>query len=45
MVIEALTSKNANFREENGELRHRVATDPLVKRRRGNDGVSRGREL
>ena len=30
--IEALKSKNANLREENGELRRRVAGDPLVKR-------------
>ena len=33
--IVALASKNANLHEENGELRRRVAADPLVKRRRG----------
>ena len=43
--IEALTSKNANLREENGELRRRVAADPLVKRRRRNDGIGCGREF
>ena len=43
--MEALTSKNANLRDENGELRRRVAADPLVKRRRGTDGIGRGREL
>ena len=42
--IKALTSKNANLREENGELRRRVATDPLVRRLRGNNGIGRGRE-
>ena len=42
--IEALTSKNANLREENGELRRRVAADPLVKRRRGNNDIGRTRE-
>ena len=43
--IEVLTSMNANLREENGELRRRAAADPLVKRRRGNDGIGSGREL
>ena len=42
--IEALTSKKANLLEENGELRRRVAAHPLVRRRRGNDGIGRGRE-
>ena len=42
--IEAWNSKNANLREENGELRRRVAADPLVKRRRGKDGIGCGRE-
>ena len=42
--IDVFTSKNANLREENGELRRRVAADPLVNRRRGNDGIVRGRE-
>ena len=43
--IEALTSKNANLREENGELRCRVPADPLVKHRRENDGIGRCREF
>ena len=42
--IKALISKNANLREEKGELRRRVTADPLVRRRRGNDGIGRGRE-
>ena len=43
--IKTLTPKNANLREENGELCHRVAADPLVQRRRGNDGIGRGRDF
>ena len=43
--IEVFPSKNANLHEENGEIRCRVAADPLVKRRRGNDGIGLGREL
>ena len=42
--IKALKSKNANLREENGELRRRVAADPFVNRWRGNDGIGRRRE-
>ena len=42
--IYELTSKKANLREENGQLRRRVASDPLIKRR-SNGGISRGRDL
>ena len=42
--VEALTSKNANLREENGELRRRVAADPLVRHGRGSDVIGLGRE-
>ena len=41
--VEALTERNASLREENGVLRRSSAVDPLVKRRRGNDGTGRGR--
>ena len=40
--FEALSERNASLREENGELRRSSVADPLVKRRRGNDGVGRG---
>ena len=40
--VEALSERNANLREENAELRRSLVVDPLVKRRRGNDGVARG---
>ena len=41
--VEALSERNASLREKNGELRRSSVVDPLVKRRRGNDGVGRGR--
>ena len=41
--VEALTERNASLREENGVLRRSSAVDPLVRRRRGNDGTGRGR--
>ena len=40
--VEALSERNASLREENGELRRSSVPDPLVKRRRDNDGVGRG---
>ena len=43
--IEALKSKDANLREENGEIRLRVAVNPFLKRWRRNDGIGRGWEL
>ena len=41
--VEALSERNAILCEENGELRRSSVVDPLVKRRRGNDGIGRGR--
>ena len=41
--LEALSERNAGLREENGELRRSSVVDPLFRRRRGNDGVGRGR--
>lgn len=38
-------AENADLREDYGELRRRVVADPLVKLRRGNDGIGRGREF
>ena len=40
--VEALSERNASLREENGELRRSSVVYPLVRRRRGNDGVGRG---
>ena len=41
--VEALSERNASLREESGELRRSSVVDPLVKRRRGNDGVGQVR--
>ena len=41
--VEAVSERNASLRQENGELRRSSVVNPRVRRRRGNDGVGRGR--